>query len=197
MYLPTAAALATSVFLGGPITSLLGYYTPLMALGTVLMVLGATLMTTFTVTTSPWQYLLYQIPAGLGAGIAFQQPYTAVQTLLPDADVATGLMTLTFMQEIGDIIALGVAQNLFLSLSARRLARVVPGFDRRELLDNGVASLPNAVPEKYRDAVLEVYNQSVVDVFYVGLACACLTACAIGIEWRSIKEEKKTEQDEE
>lgn len=165
-----------------------------MLFGTLLMVTGSSLTTALTPGSPRLHWILYQLPLGLGAGLSFQQTYTAVQTLLPEADVATGLVALSFAQEIGGIIVLALSQNIFLNFLATRLPAVVPGFERGDLLEHGIEDLPLAVPKEYREIVYEEYGKAIVSVFFVGLACACLTVFGLGIEWKSVKEEKKVEE---
>lgn len=196
MYLPTALSFAIAIFCAGNITSWLGYYTPVMVTRSILMAIGAGLMTTFEVHTPIGKWVWYQILFGVGSGLAFQQPFTAVQTILPDAQVPTAIVVLSFTQELGGIVALAVSQNIFLNRPISKLTRALPDLDPYDILDLGTLNIPNAVPARYRDAVYQAYNEAIVDVFYVGVVCTCITICAVGIEWRSVKEEKEVELDD-
>lgn len=191
MYLPTAIPFALAILVAGPITSLIGYYTPAMVVGSILMAISTGLYTTFSPTTPPSEWIPYQILYGIGVGLAFQQPYTAVQTVLPDSAVATGLVVLSFTQELGGIVALSIAQNMFTSRLARSLAREVPDLDANVVLKNGALGIINVVPEKYAEGVRSAYNDAIIDVYYLALALTCLTVLGgIFIEWKSVKEEK-------
>jgi MFS family permease len=192
MYLPTTVPFALAIFFAGSLTTWIGYYTPVMIAGSILLAVGGGLMTTFKVDTTPAHWIAYQILFGTGAGLSFQQSYTAVQTVLPEKHVATALVVLSFTQELGGIVALAISQNIFLTRLTSRLADAVPGLDpRRDIMDRGTVNMPDNVPVQYRSAILEAYNQTIIDVFYVGVVAACVTVCAIGIEWRSVKEEKE------
>ena len=191
MYLPTALPFAIAIFGAGNITSLIGYYTPVMLAGTILASIGAGLTTTFQADTPSGQWISYQILIGVGSGLIFQQSYTAVQTVLPEKNVATALVVLNFMQEIGGIVVLAVSQNVFLNLLTEKLLKIVPGLDKRTILDKGLSDLVESIPQQYRREVIDAYDQSIVAVFYIGLICAVLTLCGLGIEWRSVKQEKK------
>lgn len=191
MYLPTAVTFAPAVVVGGVITAKIGYYTPLMVVGSILMVIATGLFTTFTPRTPSSQWIPYQIVYGIGVGIAFQQPYTAVQTVLPDSAVATALVALSFTQQIGGIVALSVAQNMFLTRLASGLTREVPGLDAKLILNSGALGIRNVVSGKDLDVVIGVYNDAVVGVFYLTLGLTCLTVVgAVFIEWKSVKKEK-------
>ncbi|KAF3770557.1 hypothetical protein M406DRAFT_33124 [Cryphonectria parasitica EP155] len=191
MYLPSAATLAITILAAGHITSYIGYYTPLMAFGTLLSSLGAGLITTrFTLSTPPLEWIIYQIFFNLGGGAMFQQPYTAIQAVLPDKNVPTAIVVLSFVQELGGFMALAVAQAVFIGTLLRRLKSLGLGLTARDVLDMGALDLIEAVPEAMRGLVKEAYMDSIREVFVVGLVCTCCTIVSLGIPWRSVKEDK-------
>ena len=193
MYMPSAMSFAIAIFSAGYITSFIGYWTPPMAVGTVLLSVGAGLMATFHVNTPAVRWIGYQALFGVGAGLLFQQTYTAVQSLLQEELVATALVCLSFTQELGGIVALAVSQNVFLTLITSRLTRIVPGLDPQTIVDQGIVSLLQDLPEQYRNEAYEAYMRTIVNVFYIGVALACLTICSLGIEWKSVKKDKSEE----
>ncbi|KAJ6115716.1 hypothetical protein N7523_006133 [Penicillium sp. IBT 18751x] len=194
MYLPTAIPFALAILAAGPITSFIGYYTPVMVVGSVLVAVATGLYTTFSLTTPPSEWISYQILYGIGVGLAFQQPYTAVQTVLPDTAVATALVVLSFTQEIGGIVALSIAQNMFTNRLTRNLTREVPGLDPQIVLNHGALGIKNIVTEGQTAGVKSAYNEAIIDVYYLALALTCLTVvCAVLIEWKSVWKEKKEE----
>ena len=198
MYLPTAIPFALAILVAGPVTTLIGFYTPVMVIGSILMAIGTGLLTTFSPTTPPSEWISYQILYGIGVGLAFQQPYTAIQTVLPESSVATGLVVLSFTQEIGGIVALSIAQNMFTNSLTRNLARQVPGLDPRVILKNGALGIRNIVSDEDAAGVKSAYNDAIVNVFYLALALTCLTMIgAVFIEWRSVKDEKADELDQQ
>lgn len=196
MYLPTSIAFAIAILSAGYATSAIGYYTPIMALGSILLAVGSGLMTTLQITTPASEWIGYQVSFGIGAGLAFQQTYTAVQTILPEKYVPTALVCLSFTQELGGVVALTVAQNVFLNLIVSRFRGIVPGLKRQSIIQEGTVNLPRIIPEQYRSDIYHAYNRTIVDVFYIGLAAAILTTCSLAIEWRSVREDKLgTEQE--
>jgi MFS family permease len=194
MYLPFAAAFAVAIMVAGYITTLIGYYTPVMVIGSVLVAVGAGLIATFKVDTPTVKWVIYQLLFGTGAGLAFQQPYIAVQTVLPEDKVPTALVVLSFTQELGGIIALAISQNIFQHRLYSNSASTVPGFDPTLILKNGITDLKNSVPSQFQTGFLLAYNKTISEVFYVAVAFGCLTMIgALGIEWRSVKSEKSAE----
>ena len=191
MYLPSAVPFALAILAAGSITSFIGYYTPVMVAGSILMVIASGLFTTFSPTTPPTEWVSYQILYGIGVGLAFQQPYTAVQTVLPAKTVPTALVVLSFTQEIGGIVALSIAQNMFTNRLAANLVSEISGIHPKRVLRHGVLGIIKAVPESKVDVVKSAYNDAIVDVFYLAVALTGVTVlAALAIEWRSVKEEK-------
>lgn len=198
MYLPTAIPFALAILIAGPVTTLIGFYTPVMVIGSILMAVATGLLTTFSPSTPPSEWISYQILYGIGVGLAFQQPYTAIQTVLPESSVATGLVVLSFTQEIGGIMALSIAQNMFTNSLTRNLAKQVPGLDPGVTLKNGALGIRNIVSGEDVAGVKRAYNDAIVNVFYLALALTSLTMIgAVFIEWRSVKEEKAGESDQQ
>jgi len=192
MYLPLAVSLSIMALVGGPLISLIGYYNPPLIFGSVLAAIGAGLITTLEPDTSADRWIAYQIVYGVGVGLAFQPPYIAVQAILDDSLVPTGLVLLSYTQQFGGIVILSVAQNVFLSRLGQSLAATVPDLDPGIVLDSGALGLIDAVPVKFRDLVLAAYNGSLSHVFYIALGLQCVVVvCALGIEWKSVREEKK------
>lgn len=171
---------------------MIGYYNPILICGSVLMVIGSGLMTTLSTRTSTVKWVVYQVLRGIGCGLAFQQPYTAVQTVLPEARVPMGLVSLSFTQEIGGIVALSVSQNVFVNRLKHRIASELPNLDISKTLNNGVLGVIDAAPAKARDQVLHAYNAALMDVFYIplGLTCAAV-AISLCMQWRSVKNKKR------
>jgi hypothetical protein len=100
-------------------------------------------------------------------------------------------VVLSFTQEIGGIVALSVAQNMFTNRLKRNLAKEVPGLDPAIVLNNGALGIINIVPKEDAAGVKSAYNDAIVDVYYLALALTCLTvAGAVFIEWKSVREEK-------
>lgn len=90
------SAVLTSI-LAGVYVTLVGYYTPLLIFSAALMTVGAGLITTFGVDTVFGKWFGYQIITGLGAGVGFNVPLVAVQTVLPLEDIPIGTVSTMFL----------------------------------------------------------------------------------------------------
>lgn len=194
MYLPAAVSLGLAALAGGPLVSKLGYYNPVLILGSVLAAVGCGLITSFTPDTSAARWISYQVIYGIGIGLSFQPPYIAVQTVLEESVVPMALVTLSFSQQLGGIVMLSIAQNVSLSRLTRNLIIKVPSLNPQVVLNSGALGLIHSVPANDRQGVEKAYNDALVQVFYVALGLTCVVViAALGMEWRSVKEEHKSE----
>ncbi|KAJ5818067.1 hypothetical protein N7474_003658 [Penicillium riverlandense] len=184
--------LVIAIIAAGAMTTITGYYMPPMLCGGILMTIGAGLTTTFNETTSLAQIIGYQALFGLGCGLAFQQPYAAVQATTAAADTNAAIVVLPFAQFLGSVVVLAICQNVFSIEFIDGLAAKVPGLDPDIVLDSGALNLKKVIPTEYLAQALEVYNDALVHVFYIGLGVACATTLgALGSGWRSVKHADK------
>lgn len=180
----------------GGLTSLIGYYTPVMLAGTIVCSIGAGLITTFNIQTPDLEYALYLIIWGFGVGLFFGETSVALQTVLPEEHVATAIVCLSFAQEIGGILALAVSQNVFLGTIVADLKKIIPNLKVEDIMNQGAVSLPKAIPAEYRDMVYSIYGKTIRNVFIIGVVLSCMTIVAIGIDWRSVKNDRTAESED-
>ena len=92
--------------------------------------------------------MAFQLLAGLGCGLGFQQPYVAAQRVVVKPDVLTALAIVGFMQRLGNIVCPAAAQNIFKSRLIANLAESVPEIDPGIVLTTGATSLRTSVLTK-------------------------------------------------
>ncbi len=195
MYLPTTLSMSICALASGPFTSSVGYFNPALIFGSALSVAGAALMATFKSNTPAARWIAYQILYGLGIGMAFQPPFIALQTVLEKDLVPAALVLLNFMQMLGGIIFMSIAQNVFLDKLTSDLTRNIPNFDPAIAKQNGATGLKGLVPVEYQPQVILAYNSAIMDVFYIALSLVCVGLLAsLGLEWRSIKKEDEKQE---
>ena len=80
----------------------------------------------------------------------------------------------------------------------QRLVGVVPNLDPNTLAGGGATTLRGMVSADKLSLVLDIYNDSIRSIWYLGLALSCLVLLtALGMEWKSVKKDtKKTENTE-
>ncbi|TQS33642.1 hypothetical protein Golomagni_06005, partial [Golovinomyces magnicellulatus] len=190
--LPLMVSLIISIILSGSITSVIGYYNPTMCLGTVLMAIGGGLLTTLEINTSVPKWVIYQIVFALGCGFGFQQPIIATQAAFTKEQLPSALVIVTFMQTLGGIVAVSVAQNIFSNQLVTNLRKVAPNVDPSIIQNTGILDIKSQFTPEELKRVLPAYNTSITQVLTLSVAMGSATVIgALFIPWRSLKSGKK------
>lgn len=135
MVLPSIIGLGISVVIGGAGTTIFGYYTPFMFLTGLLGPVAAGLMTTLKGGAKLASLIVFQGLLGFGAGISFQAPQVAVQTILSQADVPLGIAIIQFAQGFGPAIFVPIAQVIFTNRVSSNLMEYAPNVNATALED--------------------------------------------------------------
>ena len=164
-----------------------------MLLTSLLTPIATGLMTTLKVSMPLANIIVYQTLLGFGAGIGWQGPQVAAQSVCKDSDIPLGIATIMFAQNFGPALSLPIAQTLFQGQLVRDVEKYAPGLgvSAGTLESIGLSDLRRAVGVKELASLLVGYDKAITQTFYlpVGLACATLVGSA-AIEWVSVK--KKT-----
>ncbi|KAI5477298.1 Major facilitator transporter-like protein [Pseudohyphozyma bogoriensis] len=166
--LPFMLSTIAAVILTGQIVSRVGRYWHTLIVGAVLCVIGSGLLFTVTSQTETAKLIGYQILAGVGLGIALQNPSIAMQTEFnsqPELmSQANGLNQ--FFNSLGGTVGLSIAQAVFAGKLNQELSDLSPAVPIASIRDSplDVASL---VPAEQLAAVVEVF---VLLVPYMGVA---------------------------
>lgn len=179
-----------SLLTGGAITAF-GYYTPAFYLSAIFASVGAGLLTTFQPDTGLSKWFGYQAIFGIGMGMGLQQSLIVAQTVLPLEDIAVGTATMIFSQTLGGALFISVAQNVFTNRLISHLEASASNIDPATVLSVGATSLKTVFPSSLLDEVQSAYNKALTETWYTSVALAAVSIIgAIGIEWRSVKENK-------
>ncbi|KAE8131983.1 major facilitator superfamily domain-containing protein [Aspergillus pseudotamarii] len=186
--LPIAIGVPVAVMCGSSAISLLGYYTPFMIVTGILTPIAAGLLTTLSVDQSLASLLGYQALLAVGAGVGFQGPQVAAQTILPVDDSPMGIALIIFAQNFGPALFVSIVQTIFTGQLLTRLGPLLPDLDKYSLSAMGMSDLEKYVPSTDISRVIEAYDKALTTAFFfpVGLACASMVG-ALGMEWRSVK----------
>ncbi|KAL6689755.1 MFS general substrate transporter [Trichoderma pleuroticola] len=183
--LPLVLSLVVSILTSGSITSIIGYYTPTMCLGSILMAVGGGMLTTFRVDTPITLWIIYQIIFALGIGLGFQQRIIATQTNFSGKDLPIALVLVSFVQNLGGIVALSSAQNIFTNQLMYNLYKAAPDIDLKLL----------SFTKKELNEILPAYNLSIFQALLVATVMASVAAVGFfGVPFYSVKG-KNTEED--
>ncbi|QIW94720.1 hypothetical protein AMS68_000238 [Peltaster fructicola] len=196
--LPMVLSLVLGSISSGIITGRIGYYTALAYTSAIIMPIGAGLISTFNVNTSTGTWIGFQIVFGIGLGMGMQQGSMAAQTVLKRHEVPTGVSLMFFCQMLAGAIFVSVGQNVFDSNLVNGIVGTIPGIDAHTIVNTGATSLHDIIPAAEMDAVLNIYNNALRQVFYVAVGVASI-ACigAFSLEWKSVKKArdgKRTQQ---
>ncbi|KAK4199272.1 putative multidrug efflux system protein [Triangularia verruculosa] len=183
----------------GPLVQKTGYVIPYAVSAGVIGAISNGLYSTFSPTTPPVQYILYQILGGIGRGAGMQMPLLAVQAILAPQDIAMGTCILVFFQNLGVSILLAAANALFGETLQSELSLAVPY--SKAILEAGATKFRGVVQEEHLPAVLEAWSKSIDNVFYMAAAAGGVAVfTALGMGWVDIRKNggrKKTERDAE
>lgn len=187
MNIPMILGMVVGSVSGGVLTQRIGYYVPGMYIASVLTPIGAGLISTFTVTTGHSKWIGYQVIFGTGLGIGMMQPANAVQTVLANKDVPTGVSLTFFMQSLGAAMFTSIANNVFGNKLGEGLASI-PGVDVSTVARVGATDLRHYVTAAALPAVLKAYNSALVNAFYVATAMSALYIVGtVPMEWKNMK----------
>ena len=176
--------------MGGGFAQLIGYPSPVMMAGSIFAAAGSGMLSTLSVDEPSRHWIGYQILVGLGLGFGTQQASLAVQTILADEDIPSGISLIFFGMQLGGSVFVCIAQNVFnqrfIHLAA---AAAIPGLDLSSLLDSGATHITDMVKDEAgRVKLVGVYNTALTSTFYVSIAAAA--AAFVGatfVQWKSVK----------
>jgi MFS family permease len=191
MLLPVILGLLAGTVMAGVLVTVLGYYQPFMVLSGILAATGAGLLTTFTAETSSSVWIGYLSLVGIGAGLGFQQPFLAVQTVLEKNDIPIGTSLIILSQTLAGAIFVSVGGTIFSNELVDALKVQVPRLNPMVVLESGATNVRQYVPQEYLDGVLRAFNSAIVRTFYAAVATSGLAAfVAMAVEVRCIESTK-------
>lgn len=191
MMMPMFAGFILSMLFAGPAVSIVDFYVLFMLVASVMMPIASGLLKTLEVDGPIWRLFVYEVLFGLGAGIGFQSPQTAVQTTLSDADISMGLSIIVFAQNFGPALSVNVAQSLFSRRLVHNLKEYAPEIDGSALKNIGLSDIKTLIPASELQEALLGYDKAITQTFYLSVALTCLLIVgSLGMEWRSVKEKR-------
>lgn len=193
--LPSILSQLVLSIVSGVAVSRLGYYLPWAIAAAVLMSVGSGLISTWSTDTDAGHWIGYQILLGAGRGAIIQMGMVAVQTVLPNSQIAVAMAVLTFTQGLGSSVLITVANTIFDNSLVSELHSLAPSVSADAVLAAGATAFRDFVPEEELPGVLEAYATSFDRAFYlmVGLAAATFVT-SWGLGWHDVrnKEEQKS-----
>jgi hypothetical protein len=180
-------------FLGGTLTSVIGYYVQSTYLTVIFMAVGSGLLTTLHVDSGHAMWIGYQVIFGAGVGLGLQVAFSAPQTALPMQDVPIGTAIVMFTENLTAAIMVCVAQSVFANQLVSNIKTYAPTIDASSIISAGATGLRTPAYAQVYSAVLYAYNLSLMHTFYVAVALSSFSVLGVvWLEWISVKGPKKT-----
>ncbi|KAE8356484.1 major facilitator superfamily domain-containing protein [Aspergillus coremiiformis] len=193
MNLPMLLSYVLFSFVGGSLTSVIGYYMPFAYLTVILMSIGSGLLSTLQVDSGHAKWIGYQVIFGAGVGNGLQTAFAAPQCTLSLEDIPIGTAVVLFTENLSAAVFVSVAQNVFSNQLKTNLATYAPDADARAILSGGATEVKSLVPQSLYPAVLFAYNKALNQTFYVGVALSCCAVLGfLGMQWVSVKKKEDT-----
>ena len=183
--------LGNSLFtiLTGIVVSKIGYFAPPAILGSAIATIGSGLLSTLAIDSPSSKWIGYEVLTSIGLGIAVQQCYVAVQTVLSHQHLTIGSALVSSFQNLGGAIVIPVGNTVLLN---ELYDAALPGVDIDAVVAAGATGFRTLVPEDRIADLLNVYNEALRKVFLMGIVCSGLAFfAALGLEWRSLKGERR------
>lgn len=117
---------AIATFVAGALTKKFGYFALPAWIGSGIATVGAGLLITLSPQTSLGNWVGYLVVSGFGVGLAIQQPFTAVQTVLPSDLAPIASTMVTFFQTFVGSVFVFVGNTI---LVKGLMAAKIPGVD--------------------------------------------------------------------
>lgn len=185
LLLPTAVSLVPGGMVSGLILTKTGRYRPLHLAGYAPMTLGAGLFTLLGKNASLAVYVIVQIVAGLGSGLALTTLLPATQAALSERDTASSTVTWTFVRSSGTVWGVAVPSAIF---NTRASAAAGTAAAARAMVADGQAyahassELRLALPSRAREQVIGVSTDSLRLVWIVAAVIAGVSFFVVFVE---------------
>lgn len=133
---------------------------------------------------------------GLGAGVGFNVPLVAVQTVLPMEDIPIGTVCVMFFQSLGAALFIAVGQSLFQNGFISGLHKYAPELDAQVMINTGATAI-RGVLEKTGQSdqlvpALKAYASGLQNTYRVVTAVSAVAfVMACFFEWKSVKKAGK------
>ncbi|KAF4637762.1 hypothetical protein G7Y89_g318 [Cudoniella acicularis] len=190
--LPYLATMIATAVVSSLCVSFLKVYVPFMVAGSAILTVGSALIHTLDSSSTPAQRIGYQLISGVGFGMSFQLPYSALPIVLDINDMPVGNALLVFFQALGGAIAVSAAQNLLNNSLLDRLRAVPQVGDPKAIIAAGPTNLSSVIGVGLVPLVIDAYSYALSRAFLLPIAAGGLAFfCSLGVEWRRIPAKAK------
>lgn len=119
----------------------------------------------------------------------------AIQTYLPDSQIALVMAILVFVQGLGGSIFITVANTILDNSIVSQIQSKAPGVNAQAVLAVGATAFREVVPADQVGAVISAYSISFNNVFYLATGLSIVTCFTIwGLGWGDVRKKKGKEE---
>lgn len=119
------------------------------------------------------------------------QPIVAVQNYCTEEQVSIGVSAVMFAQGFGPALFLSFAQTIFSNSLKHEIPHYAPEVDVQSVINAGATGFREIVAPASLRGVIDAYNKSGNDVFYLITAAAvAVFVFGWGMGWKSVKKTK-------
>lgn len=186
--LPLILAITIATVTSGIGVTVTGRPLPFMVVAAVMATIGVGLLYTLGEGTSSAKWIGYQVLTGLGLGLGFQIPVSAVQATLAQIDIPSGSAIIIFIQTIGGAFLVSAGESAFESRLTHKLKQTDPLVSPLKVIGTGATDVRSTFSATDLPFILDAYIDGIKTAFIVAiaLACAC-TVISFGAKWQKLQ----------
>ncbi|KAK5199607.1 hypothetical protein LTR92_000148 [Exophiala xenobiotica] len=189
--LPMIIGFSVALLAAGMGVTWLGYYFPFMLATSILAPVASGLLTTIDLQGSIVKAAALLGFVGVANGLGIQGPQLAVQPVLDAKDVSMGSAMIVFGAGMGSALWVCTSATLFHQRLIAEINQSSPTTNATALSHLGLSDIRSHIGSERLNAVLNGYNQAVVQTLYLPLALSILTIVgSSAMERRSIKKKQ-------
>jgi hypothetical protein len=190
--LPYLGTMIATAIVSGTLITVVKHYVPFMILGSTIFSIACGLISTLAPNSGPEHWVSFQVLAGIGFGMAFQIPYSALHVVLDAESLPIGNSLLVFFQGLGGALAVSIAENILSNQLSDRLRDSFSPLEASSIVAAGSTNIGKTVPAEQIDVVIKAYSQALSSAYVLPIGAAGMSfLCSLGMEWKKI-EKKKT-----
>ena len=121
-------------------------------------------------------------------------PVIAAQAVVCSRDIAVATSTSVLFQQLGPVLFIGVAQSVMLNKLLPQMQAVNPDLTTIDIIQAGSTGLKKLVTDTQLPTILVSYAKSLDLIFKIAAGVSTVAfILAFGVEWKSIKIDKKAQ----
>lgn len=186
--LPLILAITIATIASGIGITVSGRPMPFMFVASVFSAIGVGLLYTLNIGTGHSKWIGYQVLVGLGLGLGFQVPVSAVQATLPQIDIPSGSAIIIFIQTIGGAFLVSAGESAFEATLSKKLRQTDPSVDPIKVIGTGATDIRTTFSAEDLPFILRAYVDGIRTAFIVAIALASISCLiALGAKWQKLQ----------